>query len=124
MVFDNSILKSSFKVQCAGVEQFGNEYRRVKTLLTNNPILVDMIKEQETTYSLVDLHNQINISYCEKFITFIDNILNTMSFEYSRILENEFFTNTDSNWWYGIYSKSTFYRLKKKAMTLFLTYVI
>ncbi len=124
MIFDDSILKSSFKVQCASLKQFGNEYLRVKTLLANHSILTDMIKEQETIYSMVDLQNQINISYCENYVTYIDNILNMIDYEYNRILQNEFFTNADSKWWYGIYSKSTFYRLKKKAMTIFLTYVI
>ena len=64
------------------------------------------------------------MNYCENYINYIDNILNSMECEDKRILQNEFFSKSNPTWWYGIYSKSTFYRVKKRAVRQFLTYVV
>ena len=36
------------------------------------------------------------------------------------LINNEFFFQNYQNWWIGIYSKTSFYRFKKKAMLRFL----
>jgi hypothetical protein len=38
----------------------------------------------------------------------------------ARIIFNEYLTNKVDNWWIYYYSKSTYYRLKNKAMDCFL----
>lgn len=124
MILDKTVLESSFKIQCNYIAQYGKEYIRVKLLMANHDLLHDMVQEKENIYSLVDIKNDISISYCENYITYIDNILNSMECEYSRIIQNEFFSKKDHSWWYGVYSKSTFYRLKRKAVAEFLQYVV
>lgn len=124
MVLDKTVLESSFKIQCNSVAQYGKEYIRVKLLLANQHIIHDLIKEQEVYYSIVDIKKEISMNYCENYINYIDNILNSMECEDKRILQNEFFSKSNSTWWYGIYSKSTFYRVKKRAVRQFLTYVV
>ena len=124
MILDQSVLNSSFKIQCNSVAQYGKEYQRVKIAIANHELIKDMIQEKETIYSLVDIKDAISIHYCENYITYIDNILNSLNDDSRRILQNEFFDRKNAGWWYDIYSKSTFYRLKRKAVIQFLQYVL
>ena len=40
--------------------------------------------------------------------------------EHRKILENEFILHMNKDWWYDYYSRSTYYRMKQRAMDEFL----
>ena len=51
----------------------------------------------------------------------IESILELLDWECSMFLKKEFFGfNQDKTWWFNYYSRSTYYRLKKKYMNDFL----
>ena len=61
-------------------------------------------------------------TYYYSLQTKIDNVLDRLDWDCSNFIKNEFFSlNYRSNWWMNYYSRSTYYRLKKKSMNEFLS---
>ena len=54
------------------------------------------------------------------FLDAIDNGLNSLPAQLREIIYNEFVLNMPSDWWLDYYSKSSYYRLKNKAIDIFL----
>ncbi len=82
-------------------------------------------------YRKSNLRNTINKNYNVKennllykqdkdFIHTIECLLGECSRDTRCIIENEFLKKTDSYWYLDFYTKSTFYRLKKKAVKEFI----
>jgi len=56
----------------------------------------------------------------EKYLRWVHYALCSCSKESQIIIEKEFILHEDKNWWYDYYSRSTYYRMKHKAMNEFL----
>ncbi len=108
----NTIVKRNFKQKTAIIEKIAMEYKKIKYLGENSLLIC----EEEANY----LKEKKDLSYFNDLKTKIDYILFQMDEELSKIIYNEFFSSKSGNWWIYYYSKSTFYRLKNKAMDLFL----
>ena len=61
-----------------------------------------------------------NLDYYTSLKEKVDYILLQMDKELSKVIYNEYLLSNNSNWWIYMYSKSTYYRMKNKAMNLFL----
>lgn len=122
MITNNTVLESSFKIQCIYVEQYAKEYMRAKLNIANYQFLKSTVREQDLNYNAIDLKKEINYSYLKNYVTYIDNILSMLDSEQQYIIKKEFFGIKTKNWWISDYSRSTFYRLKRKAVTQFLMY--
>lgn len=57
-------------------------------------------------------------------IQLVDDVYNSLSDEEQQIIANDFFTPANREWWRQYYSRSTFYRIKKKAIDDMLYYLI
>lgn len=123
-MIDNSILKSSFKIQSNCVSQFGIEYMRTSLLLKNQKLLETIVQEDSSPYSIAEIKRDIDLQYCANYVAFIDSVFENMSKECKEIIFNDYFSASKNNWWVNKYSKSTLYRLKKQALKEFLIYVI
>lgn len=77
------------------------------------------IKEQKTNYQGVEKqmnHYIQSKDELKKVIEFFQMIINKLSKESQTIIINEFIFNNESDWWIEYYSRSTYYRLKTRAM--------
>lgn len=56
----------------------------------------------------------------DKFLLKVEKAYSVLKENEKNLINNEFFYQSYSLWWEGIYSKATFYRYKKEAMKSFL----
>lgn len=56
----------------------------------------------------------------QSFIDSIDIAVSSMRKEYQEIVRNDYLYKTDCSWWMGYYSRSIYYRNKKRALSLFM----
>lgn len=99
-----------FKQKDEIIKKIGIEYRKVRFLEFNSLT----IKEESAGY----LEKSSN--YYSELKIKVDYILMQMDEQSSKIILNEYLTARTDNWWIYYYSKSTYYRLKNKAMNCFL----
>lgn len=70
------------------------------------------------------------INYIEKkenletVVTFIDGILASLPKEIYQLIEKDYLNPNKREWWNEYYSRSTYYRLRKKALDDVLFYLI
>lgn len=57
----------------------------------------------------------------KRFHFVFDYVLKSLHGEYQHILTNTFINPSFKYWWVGIYSKTSFYRLREKALTSFIS---
>ena len=100
----------TFKQKDALIKKIGMDYK--KNNFYKNCSMV--IRESENNYmdNSEAYYNQIKLK--------VDYILLQLDDQLSRIIFNEYLTSKVYNWWIYYYSKSTYYRLKNKAMNGFL----
>ena len=119
----NTTLKNIFK-----------QYKRAKVKLDilkqtsyYPQIQYGVVKDSPKSYrkSMLDkLNTKIdNETELENLIQSFDTILEMLSEESRRMIEYEYINDHSSNWWYEFYSKSTYYRVKTKAMEEILFYL-
>ena len=108
----NLLKKSNFKEKDLFIKKIGIEYKKIQ-LLEKRPLLVC---EGSEDYLEAKKEDGYYFSLKEK----VDYILKQMDENLSKIIYNEFFSARVENWWMYYYSKSTYYRLKNKAMDSFL----
>lgn len=101
----------SFKRKDLILKKIGIEYRKVKLLEYNSLV----IKEDESFY-LEKKSNEYYNNVKEK----VDYILLQMDEHLAFVITNEYLSTRNSNWWIYYFSKSTYYRIKNKAMNSFL----
>lgn len=101
-----------FKQKDLIIRKLGIEYKKIKYLQGNSLLICE--DEEEYLKSKKDLNYYNDLKYK------VDYILLQMEKELSQIIYNEFFSNKVDNWWMYYFSKSTFYRVKNKAMDNFL----
>ncbi len=58
--------------------------------------------------------------YDNNLLLSVDYALKQLDKDERRIIDNDFIEKVDKNWWRSYYSKSTYYRLKVRAMEHFL----
>lgn len=58
--------------------------------------------------------------YDNNLLLSVDYALKQLDKDERRIIDNDFIEKVDKNWWCSYYSKSTYYRLKVRAMEHFL----
>jgi len=105
-------LIKQFKQKDLIIKKIGIEYRKVN-IFNINPLL---IRESESVY----LENKKSETYYSDIKQKVDYILLQLDEHSSKIIFNEYLTKRIDNWWIYYYSKSTYYRLKNKAMNDFL----
>ena len=99
----------SFKHKDSTIKKISINYKKCRLLEDNN-----IVCESEEDNYLVkeDLYKMIKSK--------VDFILMHMERELSMIIYNEYFSRKVDNWWIYYFSRSTYYRLKNKAMDNFL----
>lgn len=109
---------SKFKSNCHLLEQITAEYVKAKMTLEHKEELkkVSLIKEEGGYYSLTE--DKCN-SY-KFFINHINKVLDMLEPIDKEFIENDFLEKENPFWWNNCYSKSSYYRNKKKALEMFL----
>lgn len=85
------------------------------------------IKEQSPRYN--GLENNL-ISYIERkdnleaLVHFVESVFNSLPEDVYRLLANEYLFPRHKEWWLEYYSRSTYYRLRRKVLDDVLFYLI
>ena len=107
-----STLLKNFKEKEHAVKRLSMDYKKIKFLERNSL----MICEDEG----VAFSTSKNMTYYYDLKSKVDYILLQMEEHLSKFIFNEYFSNKIDNWWMYQYSKSTYYRVKHKAVDSFL----
>lgn len=107
----NKCAKTEFKQKDLIIRKIGMEYKKIKFMDDNS----SLINEDSHPY-FIDKNGKYDLVIKKK----IDYILLQMEKTLSMIIYNEYFSSKIDNWWMYYFSKSTYYRLKNKAMDNFL----
>lgn len=115
---------SSFKTQCKVLKELANQFIKSEIIIANYKNFQGMVLEKDELYVTSFFQDNNKIVYGEYFIHYINSIFAKLRGEYTNIIYNEFFLKQDKCWWFNKYSRSTFYRLKKRAVKEFISYVV
>ena len=125
----------TFKQKQAILKNVFDEYQRAKAKLhcleMNNfypGINYQVVRETKQTYQYNNmetlLHSHIdNVEELRGIIQSFEYIISLLSKESQRIIENEFMKQAAHDWWREYYAKSTYYRVKTRAMEEMLFYL-
>ncbi len=80
---------------------------KMKLILSKREELHKILKYNEFQYN------------SNRFLYVFDYVLESLHGEYKNIITKSFIHNPFKYWWVNIYSKSSFYRLRCKALTSF-----
>ena len=108
----NKILLKNLKQKELMVKRIGIDYKKIKYLEGNSL----MICEEEVGY----LSLKKDMNYYLDLKSKIDLILVHLDENISQFIYNEYLSNKSGNWWIYKYSRSTYYRIKHKAIDAFL----
>lgn len=101
------------------IKQYAFEYNKSKIIEIRG---LDILKNNiisENVINYIDSKNKYTYYYSLQ--NKIENVLENLDWECSSFLKREFFdSGKKPMWWGGYYSRSTYYRLKKKYMNDFL----
>lgn len=108
----------TFKDREKIIKKYANEYNKSKIIeLKGVSLINDEIHDSEANYA--DTENKYRYYYSLQ--TKIDLVLERLDLETSDFIRREFFNgHYRKNWWMNYYSRSTYYRIKKKSMEDFL----
>ena len=104
-------ISKNFKQKDLIIKKIGMTYRKVDIVSLG----VSLVREEETLYI-----GQKRENYYNEIKLKVDYILSQLDEQLSKIIYNEYMVTKSQNWWIYFYSKSTYYRLKNKAMDTFL----
>ena len=107
-----TIILKQFKQKDFVMKKIGIEYRKNKFCEFNSLV----VKEDESYY----LGVKKDEGYYTELKMKVDYILLQLEEQLARIIYQEYLVSKVDNWWIYYYSKSTYYRLKNKAMDSFL----
>lgn len=96
----------NFKRKDAIIRKISIDYKKAMLIVNDNVIF----ENESNDYVVRE----------EKIKIKVDYILMHMEQELSMLVYNEYFSRKVDNWWIYYFSKSTYYRLKNKAMDNFL----
>ncbi len=85
-----------------------------KTILINYLFELAKIQEEKFSYQVREDCSKNDLMLA------LNYALEGLDVEGRRIITSDFKHKARSQWWYGFYSRSTYYRLKSKAMKEFL----
>ena len=108
----STVLLKKFKQKDLIIKKISVDYKKIKFLEGNSL----MICESDNGY----LEYKKDLNYYNDLKNKIDCILTQMDNQLAQVIYNEYFSFKTENWWVYYYSKSTYYRLKNKAMDSFL----
>ena len=101
------------------IRNYAKEYKKFKIIDLKG---IDLLKDNmlsENVVSYIDSENKYTYYYSVQ--SKIELILDLLDWDCATFLKKEFFDfNINKTWWYSYYSRSTYYRLKKKYMNQFL----
>lgn len=106
------MILENFKQKDSIIKEIGKEYKKTKFFCSG----AYFICEEESIY----LRENKSIQYYKELKDKVDYILMQLDEELAKVIFNEYLSKKVDNWWMYYYSKSTFYRLKNKAMNHFL----
>lgn len=125
----------TFKEKQATLEQVFQQYQRAKVKLycleqanfypqIDYAAVRDRSQKYQTGNMISKLNERIeNKEELQKVITAFECILDSLSTDSQLIIKKEFMEHASSDWWYSYYAKSTYYRMKTKAMEEMLFYL-
>lgn len=99
----------NFKQKDATIRKISINYKKVM-FFENGSVICE---GEEDNYLMKE-------EFYKKIKSKVDYILMHMERELSMIIYNEYFSKKVENWWIYYFSRSTYYRLKNKAMNDFL----
>lgn len=108
---NNTLLKNLKRKEIV-MKKIGMDYKKIKFLEGNSL----MICEEEENY----LKTNKNMDYYLDLKSKIEYILLQMDEDLSNFIYHEYLSNKSENWWIYKYSRSTYYRLKHRAIDAFL----
>lgn len=112
-------MNNSFKDKEDIMRNFARDYQKSKIIeLKGVDLLVsNVVSDSVNNY----MNTKKEYDYYYSLQTKIEYILDNLEFECSSFLRREFFCcGYRNNWWQNYYSRSTYYRIKSKAMDAFL----
>lgn len=130
-----NIKAMTFKEKQALLKDTFDEYHRAKVKLhcleMNNfypEVQYHVVREGSQKYNATNMASILNsrIDNTEELSAIVKSfeyIISLLSEDSKRIIENEFINKTMFDWWREYYSKSTYYRLKTRAMEEMLFYL-
>lgn len=100
--------KRSYEEECQMAEEIGRVYKASK-----------MQAHLKELYGSV-YANSRKYDGAKEYIDYVDEALRMCGTDTRHIITHEYLFPSDSKWYLGYFSKSTFYRLKRVAITEFL----
>jgi hypothetical protein len=104
-------LQQQLKVLSRQVHNIAIRYRQAK---------VQMMMFLPSTDANQQRMHAVNVKFVETF----QYILNSMIPENRQIIVNDYLERKHHHWWFDLYARSTYYRLKNKALQEFLSYLV
>lgn len=84
----------------------------------------DQVRKYKSSTMISKLNSNLETKEeLQNVISTFECIIENLSEESKQIITKEFMENKDSDWWYNYYAKSTYYRMKTKAMEEMLFYL-
>ena len=114
------IMSMNFKEKSDYVEGLALEYKKALVALENETgaIYLESLREDVAIYKV----SEEKIKVYKNFKRLIDSILSKLDKIDRTILVNDYFFKRDDSWWLNVFSKSSYYRSKKKALNSFFEY--
>lgn len=84
----------------------------------------DQVRKYKSASMISKLNSNLETKEeLQNVISTFECIIENLSVDSKQIIVKEFMENQDSDWWYNYYAKSTYYRMKTKAMEEMLFYL-
>lgn len=105
--------KYSYKQGANKLMEIVNQYRKANILMS--------MKEKKV-FMLNDGFDDARMQEYSNYKVMFDAFFDTLKEDEKLVILNDFYDMVSVNWWIGIYSRSTYYRIKNKAIEKMLFY--
>lgn len=105
----NEVIVKNFRQKDLCIKRISLEYKKVKYLRDNSLMICE---DGVSSGKTIKYYQDLKVKY--------EYILLQMGEDLSRVIYNEYLLGNNKEWWIFYYSKSTYYRMKHKAIDLFL----
>jgi DNA-directed RNA polymerase specialized sigma subunit len=99
--------KYTFKEGAAKLEELVLKYKKAN--------IYSMMLENKV-YVISDKADEDKMKEYNSFKIIFEAFLATLEEDEKQIIKNDFYDHVQENWWIGIYSRSTYYRIKNRAI--------
>lgn len=110
----NQVKRNSIKEDANRLEEFVRKYRKACLYAEFYEKKILIINDKSDEEKL-----QKHLKYKEMFESFYD----TLKEDEKLIIRFDFYDQVSENWWVSYYSRSTYYRIKNRAITKMLYYL-